>query len=77
MFDERTWAIRALVVDTRNWWPGGKKVLVSTESIESINWGERNVRVKLTREQVKSSPTLDASERVGRDALREEERSHH
>ena len=33
MIDDETWAIRYLIVDTRNWWPG-KKVLVSPQWIE-------------------------------------------
>ena len=24
IIDDETWAIRYLVIDTRNWWPGGK-----------------------------------------------------
>jgi hypothetical protein len=33
LVDDRSWAIRYLVIDTRNWWPG-KKVLVSPKWIE-------------------------------------------
>jgi len=47
--DDETWAIRYLVVDTRNWWPG-KKVLVSPKWIERISWDERKVFVNLDRE---------------------------
>lgn len=35
--DDETWAIRYLIVDTQNWWPG-KKVLISTRWIERISW---------------------------------------
>jgi uncharacterized protein YrrD len=55
IFDDDTWAIRYLVVDTRNWWPG-KKVLISPKWIESISWNESKVFVNLTREAVKQSP---------------------
>jgi hypothetical protein len=30
-FDDQTWTIRYFVVDTRNWWPGGRKVLIGTK----------------------------------------------
>jgi hypothetical protein len=48
IIDDETWAIRYLVVDTRNWWPG-KKVLVSPQWIESVSWEERKVFVNLSR----------------------------
>jgi hypothetical protein len=53
--DDEDWAIRYLIVDTRNWWPG-KKVLISTEWIERISWEESKVFTNLTREAVKGSP---------------------
>ena len=30
IIDDETWAIRYLIIDTRNWWPG-KKVLISPQ----------------------------------------------
>ena len=56
VLDDASWAIRYLVVDTRNWWPGGKKVLVATRWINNISWETSTVRVSLTREQIKNSP---------------------
>jgi len=55
VIDDETWAIRYLIVDTRNWWPG-KKVLVSPQWIENVSWGERKVFVNLSRETIKESP---------------------
>jgi PRC-barrel domain. len=48
IIDDETWAIRYLIIDTRNWWPG-KKVLVSP-------WSESKVFVNLSRETIKQSP---------------------
>lgn len=59
IFDAESWAIRYLVVDTRNWWPGGKKVLLSTRWIDSIDWADREVLTSLTRAQVKQSPAYE------------------
>jgi hypothetical protein len=53
--DDETWAVRYLVIDTRNWWPG-KKVLVSPRWIDSVSWSESKVFVNLTREAIKQSP---------------------
>ncbi len=58
LFDERSWQIRYVVVDTRNWLPG-RRVLIPPEWIESVDWAARQARVRLTREAVKSSPPYD------------------
>jgi sporulation protein YlmC with PRC-barrel domain len=55
VIDDETWAIRYLIVATRNWWPG-KKVLVSPQWIERVSWSESKVLVNLSRETIKQSP---------------------
>lgn len=67
IFDDESWAVRYLVVDTRNWWPGGKKVLLATKWIERIDWVSQTVHTTLTREQVKNSPEYDESAAMSRD----------
>lgn len=59
LFDEKTWAIRYLIADTRNWLPG-KHVLISPQWIHAVNWGDREFRVALTRRQIEESPEYDA-----------------
>lgn len=67
LFDDESWAIRYLVVDTRNWWPGGKRVLVATRWIDRIDWDERKVFTTLIRDAVKASPEYNESAMVDRD----------
>lgn len=55
IIDDDTWAIRYLIVDTANWWPG-KKVLVAPQWIKSVSWQESKVYVNLSRETIKQSP---------------------
>jgi hypothetical protein len=55
IIDDKTWAIRYMIVDTRNWWPG-KQILVSPQWIEEITWGEAKVFVNLSRETIKRGP---------------------
>jgi uncharacterized protein YrrD len=55
LVDEKNWRIRYLVVDTRNWWPGGN-VVVAPEWIANVSWETRTVSVDLTREQIEASP---------------------
>lgn len=65
LIDDEDWAIRYLVIDTVNWWPG-KMVLISPDWIESVTWEDEHVRVKMTREQIKTSPEYDPSTSVER-----------
>ncbi len=55
VIDDETWAIRYLVVDTRNWWPG-KRVLIAPQWIERVSWMESKVFIHLSREAIKQSP---------------------
>ncbi len=64
--DDETWAIRYLIVDTRNWWPG-KKVLISTRWIEQISWEEAKVFVNLTREAIRQGPEYTEEALITRD----------
>jgi sporulation protein YlmC with PRC-barrel domain len=56
VIDEGTWAIRDVVVDTMKWWPGGH-VRVHPEYVERIDWGERRMHLRLTRDEVKRAGT--------------------
>lgn len=60
LVDEKSWRIRYLVIDTRNWWPG-KKVLVAPDWIKNVNWSDKSVTVNLTRDAIKRSPPYDAA----------------
>ena len=53
--DDETWIIRYLVVDTRNWLPG-KRVLIATDWIQSINWEDAKVFLSLTRDKIRDAP---------------------
>lgn len=56
--DSETWAIRYLIIDTRNWW-SGRKVLVAPQWIERISWKESKVFVDLSRQQIRQSPEYE------------------
>jgi len=64
--DDKTWILRYMVVDTRNWLPG-RKVLVAPSWIESVSWKESSVEVNLTTAAVKESPEYDPAEPVNRE----------
>jgi uncharacterized protein YrrD len=66
VINDETWAIRYLIIDTRNWWPG-KKVLVSPQWIERVSWIESKVFVNLTREAIRQSPEYTGESWLTRD----------
>ena len=66
VIDDETWAIRYLVVGTKNWWPG-KKVLVSPQWIERVSWSESSVFINLSRETIKDSPEYTEESLLTRD----------
>ena len=53
--DDKTWAIRYLVIDCPNWWLD-RKVLVEPCWAHHVGWAERNFFVNLPREVIKNSP---------------------
>lgn len=55
VFDEYTWSVRYVVIDTNNWLPG-KKVVVSPHVISHIEWAETKVIVDLPQETIKQAP---------------------
>ncbi len=59
IFDDQNWAIRYLVVDTPNGCPDGRKVLISMQWADRLDWATQKVHVRLTREQVMSSPVFE------------------
>jgi hypothetical protein len=57
-FDDQNWNIRYLVVETGNWL-FGRRVLISPYAVQSVAEQEKLLQVNMTKEQVKSSPTID------------------
>jgi len=57
-FDDQQWMIRYVVIDTGPWL-FGRRLLVSTDVIGSIESLGELVNVNLTKEQVENSPDLD------------------
>jgi hypothetical protein len=66
VIDDETWAIRYLIVDTKNWWPG-KKVLISPQWIERVSWIQSKVFIALTREAIKGAPEYTGDAGLSRD----------
>lgn len=65
--DDELWSIRYMVIDTHNWLPGSRKVLISIAWVESIDWLENKMKVDLSVKQIKESPDYDPTTPVNRE----------
>lgn len=66
IIDDETWAIRYVVVDTRNWLQG-KKILISPQWIERVSWLESKVFVNLSKEAIEQAPEYTETSLLSRD----------
>ena len=64
-FDDRSWAVRYLVVETGSWL-SRRRVLVSRATLGRPRWAEKTIPVRLTKEQVQNCPDVDADRPVSR-----------
>jgi len=64
-FEDQSWTIRYLVVETGGWL-SGRKVLISPVALGRPDWESRRFPVNLTMEQVQNSPDIDTEKPVSR-----------
>jgi hypothetical protein len=65
-FEDETWAIRYLTVDTGGWL-GGRQVLISPISVVGVpDWQAKRLDVALTKKQVENSPDINMHQPVSR-----------
>jgi hypothetical protein len=64
-FDDLSWVIRYLVVNTGSWLTG-RKVLISPISIEKADWQQEELHLSLSREQIRNSPDIETDPPVSR-----------
>ena len=57
-FDDESWTVRYLVVDTNKWLPG-RKVLLSPFALREFHDADETLEVNLTQDQIKASPSID------------------
>ena len=63
--DDQSWIVRYLVADTGNWLPG-RQVLISPYALEAAHEDAMVIPVRLTRQQIEDSPSLDTHKPVSR-----------
>lgn len=65
-FDENTWTIRYLIVDTGPWLVG-RKVMVYTAAIDKPDWDREEFLLNVSQEKVKNSPDIDVKRPISRE----------
>jgi hypothetical protein len=65
LFDDATWLVRWLVIDTGNWLPG-RRVLLPPGALADVNHMGRQFSVRLTKQQVKDCPDVESDRPVSR-----------
>lgn len=65
LFDDVSWMIRYVTVDTGGWLPG-RRVLLSPSSLGPVRPGEDVLRVQLSRKKVEDSPPIYTHRPVSR-----------
>lgn len=64
-FDDHTWTIRYLIVDTGNWLTG-RVVLIAPEALFAPDWENKIFPTNLSQEQIKNSPEINTKIPVSR-----------
>ena len=64
-FDDITWTIRYLIVETGSWL-FGKKILLAPQALLTPNWEKHSFAVNLTMAQIKDSPEIDTDKPISR-----------
>jgi hypothetical protein len=64
-FEDETWTVRYLTVDTGGWL-GGRVVLISPILIRQADWQSKRLDAALTQEQLKNSPDINTHQPVSR-----------
>jgi len=63
IFDDVSWKIHFLIVETGNWF-SGKKVIISPRWIKDVKWQEQTVTINHSKEEVENSPEYDAAQPI-------------
>ena len=64
-FDDETWTLRYLVVETGSWL-SGRSVLILPKFLGPVDRKKHSIAVNLTKEQIEKSPSIDTAKPVSR-----------
>lgn len=62
VIDDEDWQITYAVIDTKNWLPWSKKVLIAIDWMDNISYSKREVKIGLRTESIKNAPEFSHSD---------------
>lgn len=68
--DSTSWAIKLIIIDTRNWLPGGKKVALTPAMINDIDWSSHKIHTVVNHDEILALPEVDDGKLGDSDYLR-------
>jgi len=63
LVESESWGVRYLIVDTSNWWVG-QHVLISPYAVKEVDWSDHHIRLDVSRDKVKSSPSWNPADTI-------------
>lgn len=67
LFDDQSWKLRHLVVTTDRWF-FGEQALIDLAALGRADWSEPRLWLRLTKEQVRKSPTIESDRSMTKQA---------
>lgn len=65
--DDSEWQILYLVIDTKNWVPWSRKVIIPIDFTDEISYENREISINLHTETIKNSPEYKSAESISRE----------
>jgi hypothetical protein len=75
LFEDLTWELRYLVIDTTQWLPG-QRVVISPDWVSAVSWSQARVYIDLSREAIKAAPAYEPDAPWDEDYARRLQRHH-
>ncbi|MDA3943210.1 MAG: PRC-barrel domain-containing protein [Bacteroidetes bacterium] len=64
IIDDSDWQIKYVIIDTKNWLPFSKKVIIAINWMESVSYERREAKINLKTEVIKNAPEFHSTELI-------------
>jgi uncharacterized protein YrrD len=64
IIDDADWQLVYLIIDTSNWLPWSKKVMLAVNWLEEISYVSQEVKIDLNTDTIKSAPDFDTNQPI-------------
>ncbi len=64
IIDDTDWQIVYLIVDTKNWLPWSKKVVISADWMDDISYLKKEIKIRLKIETIKNAPEYQSNDNI-------------